>query len=105
MKALGIIAMVVAIVSIFVPIVGVYLTLLAAALAAFAAGEGFVFALVAIGVNVVSLLFLSPMLWVANEVQKGGANEGGAVSLAIFLLAAQALAAFLVVRKNKKLAA
>jgi len=105
MKALGIIAMVVAIVSIFVPIVGVYLTLLSAILLAFAAGEGFVFGMVAVGVNLISLIFLSPMLWVAGAAQQGTSNEGGAFGLAIFLILAQLVAGFLAFRKNKKLQA
>ncbi len=64
MKVLGIISMIFAIVAIFVPIVGAYLTIVCGLLAAFSAGEGITFGLVAIGINILNIIFLSPSLWV-----------------------------------------
>jgi hypothetical protein len=105
-KALGLTAMIIAIVSIFIPVMGVYLTFVTAALAAFAAGEGFVFGAVAIGLNAISLLFLSPMLWVADAAQKAtGTNEGSAAALGAFLVISQIVAFVILFRKNKKLQA
>ena len=79
MKALGIIAMIFAIISIFVPVVDPYLTILCALLAAFAGGPGLTFGAVAIGVNLLNVSFLSPSLWLmagaaAAETQGSGSD-------------------------------
>lgn len=62
MAALGITAMIIAIVAIFVPIVGPYLTLLCALMAAFAGGRGLTFGIVAILLSTINIIFLSPSL-------------------------------------------
>lgn len=64
MAALGITAMIIAIVAIFVPIVGPYLTLLCALMAAFAGGRGLTFGIVAILLSTINIIFLSPSLWI-----------------------------------------
>ncbi len=100
MKALGIVAMILAIIDIFIPVIGVYLTVLAALFAAFAAGEGLVFAAVAILLNLVNLVFLSPSLWV-TEV---GVRSTGHSGPGIFLVAIQIVAAVIVavIHRSKK---
>lgn len=71
MKALGIIAMIVAVLSIIIPVAGTYITVLAAILAAFAAGEGLTFGAVAIGLNIINIIFLSPLIWVTEAGMVG----------------------------------
>ncbi len=63
MKALGMTAMILATICFFVPVVGPYVTVVAAGLVAFAVREGLTFAAVAIGLNLINLLFFSPSLW------------------------------------------
>ncbi len=99
MKALGITAMIVAIVSIFMPIIGVYLTIVSAILAAFAAGPGITFAGVALLVNLVNLVFMSPSLWITQaSAHSAGGTGPGAYLVAIQVIAAIVLA---VVHKAK----
>jgi hypothetical protein len=95
-KALGIIAMIFAIVAIFVPVFGPYLTLVCALIAAFSAGPGLTFGIVAIGVNVLNVAFLSPSLWLlatAAESNETGAGSDVLVGLGILFISAQVLAA------------
>lgn len=73
MKALGIIAMIFAVIAIFVPVIGPYLTIVCAFMAAFSAGNGLTFGAVAIRVNLINISVLSPSLWitaVAASAQK-----------------------------------
>lgn len=96
MKALGITAMIFAIVAIFVPILGPYLTVVGALLAAFAAGPGITFAVVAILINLLNVLLLSPSLWLAAgmaEVDEAGAGHRVLTGLGILLIGAQIVAA------------
>ena len=98
MKALGISAMIIAIISIFVPVVGPYLTILCALLIAFSAGEGIVFGSVAIIVNIVNVAFLSPSLWLtAAAGEADSAGSGGAVLLGmgVIFIGAQVVAAII----------
>lgn len=92
MKAMGITAMIVAVMSVFVPIVGVYLTIVSALIAAFAAGPGLTFAAVAILINLINLVFMSPSLWItlASAHSSGGTGPGA------FLVAAQVIAGIVV---------
>jgi hypothetical protein len=105
MAALGITAMIIAIVAIFVPIVGPYLTLLCALMAAFAGGKGLTFGIVAILLSTINIIFLSPSLWItaATVATAAGASaetsevaiEIGGVILAgvgIIFIGAQVLA-------------
>ncbi len=78
MKALGITAMILAIVSIFIPVAGPYLTIVCALLAAFSAGQGLTFGIVAILVNLINIAFLSPSLWLTAGIAE--ANEAGSLA-------------------------
>lgn len=89
MKALGITAMILAVMSVFVPIMGVYLTIVSALIAAFAAGPGLTFAAVAILVNLINLVFMSPTLWITQA----SAHSSGGTGPGAFLVAAQVIAA------------
>lgn len=117
MKALGIVAMILAIVSIFVPVVGPYLTLICALLAAFAAGEGLTFAIVAIVLNILNVVLLSPSLMVvagAAEIESVGLGSQLLAGMAVVFIGAQVVAAIILTivhmmwkkkQANKKLAA
>lgn len=87
MKALGIIAMILAIIAIFIPFLGPYLTVVCALIAAFSAGPGLTFGTVAIGLNLLNLTILSPTIWMM-------ASEGvrGFQLLAIALVGIQVIA-------------
>lgn len=65
MKALGITAMIFAIVFIFVPFGG-FVTPLASIMAAFAAGPGLTFGATAILVGLINTLVLSPSVWIGE---------------------------------------
>jgi len=79
MAALGITAMIIAIVAIFVPIVGPYLTLLCALMAAFAGGKGLTFGIVAILLSTINIIFLSPSLWItAGSLALAAGTAAGA---------------------------
>lgn len=97
MKAIGITAMIVAIVSIFMPIIGVYLTIVSAILAAFAAGPGITFAGVALLVNIINLVFMSPSLWIVQA----GAHIAGDTGPGAFLVAVQVIAAIVLAFVHK----
>lgn len=100
MKALGIIAMIFAVVAIFVPLVGPYLTIIGALLAAFAAGPGITFGAVAIGINILNVVFLSPSLWLtAGLAESEQAGSGGAVlaGMGVILIGAQIVAAVVLI--------
>ena len=100
MKALGIIAMIFAIVAIFVPLVGPYLTIVCALLAAFAAGPGLTFGSVAIGVNILNVAFLSPSLWImagAAEADAQGSGSDVVLGMGVTFIGAQIVAAVVLV--------
>ena len=100
MKALGITAMIFAIVAIFVPLAGPYLTLVGAVLAAFGGGAGLTFSVVAILVNILNVVFLSPSLWVtAGVVESEQAGTGADVlaGMGIVFIGAQAVAALVLI--------
>lgn len=112
MKALGIIAMIFAIIAVFVPVIGPYLTIVCALLAAFAAGPGITFGAVAIGVNILNVMFLSPSLWIvagASEAQTAGSGASVLLGMAVVLIGIQLLAAAVLItvhmfwRRNNKL--
>ena len=98
MKALGIIAMIFAIICIFVPVGGPYLTVIAGGLAAFAVKEGLTFAAVAIGVNLLNLIFLSPSLWATHAI----VEAGGGMGLAYFVIGAQVVAGAVLFGMNER---
>lgn len=82
MKALGIIAMIFAIIAIFIPVAGPYLTIICALLAAFSAGSGLTYGAVAIGINILNVTFLSPSLWIlAGAAEAGNQGSGSSVIL------------------------
>ena len=86
MAALGITAMIIAIVAIFVPIVGPYLTLLCALMAAFAGGRGLTFGIVAILLSTINIIFLSPSLWITAAsvgLAAGAAAEKSEVAIEV----------------------
>ncbi len=85
MKALGIIAMIFSVVCIFVPVAGAYLTVVGAALAAFSAKDGVTFGAMAIGINFLNVLFLSPSIWVTDGV-RAIAGMGGGIGEALLLI-------------------
>ena len=95
MKALGIIAMIFAIIAIFVPIVGPYLTIVCALLAAFSAGPGLTFGVVAIGLNILNVAFLSPSLWLmagASESQNTGSGGDVLLGMGVLFIGVQVIA-------------
>ena len=75
MKAFGIAALVIAIISIFIPIVGAFLAGLAGVLAFFSAGKGTSLGLAAVIVNIVNICFMSPTLIMAASHQSSTTNE------------------------------
>lgn len=80
-KSLGIAALVISIIAIFIPFLGTWLTVLVAGLAAFAAGAGFSLGIAGIVINIVHILFLSPLLWATGglaAVADGAARSQGA---------------------------
>lgn len=97
MKALGIIAMIFSIVSLFVPFGGPYLTVIVAVLAAFAAGEGVTYGSVAIGMNMVNILFLSPSLWLTDAALQVSEKVGPG----IYLVGVQVAAAIVLFLSHK----
>ena len=99
-KVMGILAIVLAGIAIFIPVVGVYLTVFSAILAAFAYGKSVLFGYIAIGINFLSLFFLSPLLWVAASAENAGENN--IAGLVWFLLGAQVLALVFLIWKSKK---
>lgn len=95
MKALGITAMIFAIISIFVPFVGPYLTIVGALLAAFSAGPGITFGTVAILVNLLNVIFLSPSLWLTAgmaEADQVGSGDAVLAGMGIIFIGAQLVA-------------
>jgi hypothetical protein len=104
MKALGIIAMIFAIVAIFVPVVGPYLTILCALLAAFAAGPGLTFGAVAIGVNILNVTLLSPSLWImasASEAENAGSGSDVILGMGVLFIGVQVIAAITLIIVHK----
>ena len=97
MKALGITAMIIAVLSIFIPLGGVYLTIVSALIAAFAAGPGLTFAGVALLINLFNLVFMSPTLWITQA----SAHSSGHTGPGAFLVAAQIIAAVVLVVLHK----
>lgn len=75
MKAFGISALVIAIVSIFIPIAGAFLAGLAGFLAFFSAGKGTSLGLSAVIINIVNICFMSPSLIIAASHQSSTTNE------------------------------
>lgn len=95
MKALGITAMIFAIVAIFIPIIGPYLTLVCALLAAFAAGPGLTFGVVAILVNLLNVTFLSPSLWLTAgiaEADQAGSGDAVLAGMGVIFVGTQIVA-------------
>ena len=95
MKALGITAMIFAIVAIFVPIIGPYLTLVCALLAAFAGGRGLTYGAVAILVNILNVTFLSPSLWLTAgmaETESAGTGSDVLLGMGIVFIGVQVVA-------------
>ena len=101
MKALGIVALVFSGLAFFIPVVGVYLTAVTAILAVFALGPGFIFGVIAIGLNIGNLAFFSPLLWVAMAADA----KGDAASIGMFLVGLQIVSLILLIFRNKKLKA
>ena len=99
-KVMGILSIVLAGISIFIPVIGVYLTVVSAILAALSYGKSALLGYIAIGVNFLSLFFLSPLLWVAASAEN--ADENSIAGLVWFLLAAQVLSLVFLIWKSKK---
>jgi hypothetical protein len=100
MKAMGIIAMIFAIISIFIPIIGPFLTIVCALIAAFSAGPGITYGAVAIGINILNVLFLSPSLWLmagSAEVENAGRGSEVLLGMGIFFIGAQIIAAIILI--------
>ena len=76
-KGLGIAALVIAILAMFVPFAGTWLTLLVALLAVFAYGPGLGLGIASLVLNVVHILFLSPLLWATQGLASVGAEASG----------------------------
>ena len=103
MKALGIIAMIFAIVAIFVPVLGPYLTIVCALLAAFAGGHGLTYGAVAIGLNILNVAFLSPSLWIlagAAEAETQGNGSEVMLGMGIVFIGVQVVAAVVLIIVN-----
>ena len=71
-KAVGIVAMIVAILSLIMPGGIVLATFIGIPLILCSRNEGLLFAYVAIGLNLINVLFLSPVLWLAYELGSNG---------------------------------
>ena len=99
-KGMGILAIIVAGIAIFIPVVGVYLTILSGILAALAYGQRAFLGYIAIGINFISLFFLSPLLWVAASAET--ASENSIAGLVWFLLGTQVIALLFLLWKKKK---
>lgn len=84
-KALGIAALVIAIVAIFVPVYGPWVTVLAAGLAAFAFGPGFGLGLAAIILNVCNVIFMSPSIYLQG-LGRSMDGEGKSVYTLVFAI-------------------
>ena len=100
MKALGITAMIFAIVAIFVPIIGPYLTLVCALLAAFSGGRGLTYGAVAILVNMLNVIFLSPSLWLTAgmaENESAGAGSNVLLGMGVVFIGVQVVAAVVLI--------
>ena len=107
MKALGITSMIIAIIAIFIPIIGVYLTVICAILAAIAAGPGLTYGVVAILVNTINLVFMSPSLWLTEVAAASATGEFagmGAVLIGVQVVALVILIALNMYLKKKKTA-
>ena len=81
MKAMGISAMIIAIIMIFLPFGG-FVTGLASILAVFAWGEGKTFGAVAIIIGLINTILLSPAVWMSEA----GANLGGELGAGVFMV-------------------
>lgn len=102
-KALGIAALIVAIVSIFIPVFGPYITIISAILAAFSYGAGFTFGLSAIIINIINVFFLSPTVWIVMAANAVAEAQGRSLlSVGIILFSAQAIAAVILFILHKK---
>jgi|SaaInl7_100m_RNA_FD_contig_21_2606482_length_369_multi_5_in_0_out_0_1 hypothetical protein len=101
MKALGIVSLVFSALAFVIPIVGVYLTVVTGILAVFALGPGYIFGLIAIGLNIGNLTLFSPLLWVAMSADASGEAAG----TGIFLVGLQIGSLLLLIFRNKKLKA
>ena len=99
-KVMGILSIIVAGIAVFIPVVGVYLTIISGLLAALAYGKRAFLGYIAIGINFISLFFLSPLLWVAASAE--GANEDTIAGLVWFLLGTQVVALVFLFWKSKK---
>ncbi|MBF0368105.1 MAG: hypothetical protein HQL52_01505 [Magnetococcales bacterium] len=102
MKVLGVTALILAIILIFVPILGGYLVVIPALFAALAGGAGFTPGMVALLLNLVNLLFLSPVM-VMNVT--GGIKAGDSLPLLIFggLILIQVVAGVILWSRKRKL--
>jgi len=67
-KGLGIAALVAAIIAMFVPFLGTWLTVVAGLMAAFAFGPGIGLGIASIVINIVHIVFFSPLLWASQGV-------------------------------------
>jgi hypothetical protein len=76
MKALGITAMILAIVFIFLP-GGRYATVIASLLAAFTVGPGSTYSAVAIILGFINTILLSPSVWIMDWADRGDAKMFG----------------------------
>lgn len=104
MKALGIIAMIFAIIAIFILVVEPYLTILCALLAAFSAGPGLTFGAVAIGVNILNVTLLSPSLWLmagASEAENAGSGSDMLLGMGVIFIGVQIVAAIVLIVIHK----
>ena len=100
MKALGLSALIIAIIAVFVPVFGPYLTVLSAFLAAFAAGPGRKFATLGLTLNAVNVIVLSPSVWLGAGLAESYVAGVGALTLitiGVELLGAQVLGAMTLV--------
>lgn len=67
MQALGLAALLLSLVMIFLPVMGAYGTPLPGLMAAMAFGRGFTMGMAALLINLVNVLFLSPILWLSKN--------------------------------------
>ena len=103
MKALGITAMILAVLGFFVPLITIYwvwMTMVIASISLFTGDEGKSFSIVSWILSIINLLFLSPLFWAAVS----GENMGGGSFLAVGTVIFFALpAAAMILRiRNKK---
>ncbi|MCU7933927.1 MAG: hypothetical protein KZQ99_03485 [Candidatus Thiodiazotropha sp. (ex Dulcina madagascariensis)] len=102
MKALGLVALILAVICVFVPISWPYLTILSAAFAVASYGPGITLGIAAIALNIINVIFLSPALWMAEAGARIDSSPlFGPVVVVVAIQVFAAIVLFIVHKKMK----